>query len=72
MSIPFRKYLRIVLLVALVLLVWRRFAAVSTTRLIVIGLGVLVLAAVIYLMASALRKSRKLRDEVPKRPLGLE
>jgi len=35
-------------------------------------LGVLLLALLIYLIASAFRKPRKLRDEVPKHPLGLE
>ena len=68
----FRKYLRIVLIVVLAILAWRHYASVSTTRLILIGLGLLVLIAVIYQMASLLRKSRKLRDEVPKHPLGLE
>jgi hypothetical protein len=71
-SIPFRTYVRIVLVVALAALLWRRYSSVSTSRLIIVGLGALVLAAVIYQMAAALRKSRKLRDEVPKNPLGLE
>ncbi len=72
MSIPFRKYLRLVLVVLLLVLVWQRFAIMSTGRWIVIALGLLLLAAVIYQMASALKKSRKERDEVPKNPLGLE
>jgi predicted lysophospholipase L1 biosynthesis ABC-type transport system permease subunit len=71
-SIPFRTYVRIVLVVALAALVWRRWTSMSTARMIVIGLALLVLAAIIYQMASALRKSRKLRDEVPKNPLGLD
>ncbi len=68
----FRKYLRIVLVVVLLALAWRHYGSVSTTRLILIALGLLLLIAVIYQMASLLRKSRKLRDEVPKHPLGLE
>ena len=72
MSIPFRKYLRIVLVIALLALAWRHYASVPTTRLILIGLSLLFLIAVIYQMATLLRKSRKLRDEVPKHPLGLE
>lgn len=72
MSIAFRKYVRLVLVIALALLVLRRYAVMSPARLIIIGVGVLVLAVLIYLMATALRKSRKERDEVPKNPLGLE
>jgi O-antigen ligase len=71
-KIPFRTYVRIVLVVALAALVWRRYSSVSTTRLVVVGAGVLILAAVVWQMTSALRKSRKLRDEVPKNPLGLD
>jgi small-conductance mechanosensitive channel len=70
--VAFRKYLRIVLIVVLAILAWRHFASVSTTRLIVVALGLLALIAVIYQMTSLLRKSRKLRDEVPKNPLGLD
>lgn len=68
----FRTYLRIVLIVALAVVAWRRWSSVSTTRLIIVGVGLLVLIAVIFQMGSLLRKSRKLRDEVPKNPLGLE
>jgi hypothetical protein len=71
-SIPFRKYLRIVLVIVLLAMAWRHYSSVSTTRLILIGSGLLVLVAVIYQMATLLRKSRKLRDEVPKHPLGLD
>ena len=69
---PFRTYLRIALIVLLAILAWRNYASVSTTRLILVGLGVLVLIAVIFQMSSLLRKSRKLREEVPKNPLGLD
>ena len=69
---PFRTYLRIALIVLLAVLAWRHYASVSTTRLIIVGLGVLVLIGVIFQMSSLLRKSRKQREEVPKNPLGLE
>lgn len=72
MSIPFRKYLRIALIVVLLALAWRHYSSVSAARLTLIALGLLLLIAVIYQMANLLRKSRKLRDEVPKHPLGLD
>ena len=72
MSLSFRKYIRIVLVAVLAIMVFRRVLFISTARLILIIAGVLALVAVIWLMANTLRKSRKLRDEVPKNPLGLE
>ena len=60
------------MILVLALLVLRRYAVMSPTRLILTGAGIVILAAVIYLMATALRKSRKERDDVPKHPLGLE
>jgi hypothetical protein len=71
-SLSFRKYIRIVLVVALAILVFRRMLFVSTSRLVLVAAGVLALVAVIWLMANTLRKSRKLREEVPKNPLGLD
>jgi hypothetical protein len=71
-KLPFRTYVRIILLVALAVLLARRFAYMSATRLIVVVAGVLVLAAIIFQMVNVLRKSRRERDEVPKNPLGLE
>lgn len=67
----FRKYIRIVLVILLAALVLRRYAVMSPMRLVTFGIGVLVLAAIVYWMASTLRKSRKERDDVPKKPLGL-
>ena len=72
MKLPFRAYVRIILVVALAVLLWRRYAYVSVTRMIIVIAGVLVLSAIIFQMMSALRKSRKERDEVPKNPLGLD
>ncbi len=72
MKLPFRTYVRILLLVVLAVLLWRRYAYMSATRMIVVIAGVLVLAGIIFQMVSALRKSRKERDEVPKNPLGLD
>jgi hypothetical protein len=71
-KLPFRAYVRIILVVALAVLLWRRYAYVSVTRMIIVIAGVLVLSAIIFQMMSALRKSRKERDEVPKNPLGLD
>jgi uncharacterized membrane protein (DUF485 family) len=71
-KLPFRTYVRIILLVALAALLARRFTYMSTTRMIEIIVGVVVLGAIIFQMVYALRKSRRERDEVPKNPLGLE
>jgi ABC-type phosphate transport system permease subunit len=72
-----RKLLRIVLSIVVLALLglrlmqqWRyesRWWLAGT-----LTLAVLLLALLIYLVASAFRKPRKLRDEVPKHPLGLE
>ena len=72
MSIAFRKYIRLLLIVVLAVLVFRRLLFASTSRLILTVAGVLLIAAIVYLMINALRKSRKMRDDVPKRPLGLD
>jgi hypothetical protein len=71
-SLSIRKYIRIVLVVGLAILAFRRMFFVSTTRLVLIAAGVLALVGVIWLMVNTLQRSRKLRDEVPKNPLGLE
>jgi hypothetical protein len=71
-SLSIRKYIRLVLVVGLAILVFRRMLFVSTTRLVLIAAGVLALVGIIWLMLNTLQKSRKLRDEVPKNPLGLE
>jgi preprotein translocase subunit SecY len=70
--VAFRTYLRIALIVALAALIWRRWSAIPTTRLILTGAALLMVVGLVFQMTSALRKSRKLRDEVPKHPLGLE
>ena len=64
-----RKLLRIVLIAVILFLAWRRWGFTSTGRLILILGTVLLLLA---LLAGGLRKPRDPRDEVPKRPLGLE
>jgi len=72
-----RKLLRIVLSVFILTLLWVRIArqwryeshwwlAGSLT------LSALLLMLVIFLVAGVFRKPRNPRDEVPKRPLGLE
>lgn len=72
-----RKLLRLVLSIAVLTLLWVRISrqwryeshwwlAGSVT------LSVLLLLLVIYLVGSVFRKPRSPRDEVPKRPLGLD
>jgi hypothetical protein len=72
-----RKLLRLVLSVVVLSLLWMRIArqwryeshwwlAGSLT------LSALLLLLVIFLIGSLFRKPRDLRDEVPKRPLGLD
>lgn len=72
-----RKLLRLVLSIVVLALLWIRIARqwryeshwwlVGT-----LTLSALLLLLVIYLIASVFRKPRSLRDEVPKRPLGLD
>ncbi len=64
-----RKLLRVVLIAAILVLAWRRWGFSSTGRLILILGTVLLLLA---LLTAGLRKPRNPRDEVPKRPLGLD
>jgi hypothetical protein len=72
-----RKLLRLVLSIVILSLLWVRIArqwryeshwwlAGSLT------LSALLLLLVIFLIAGVFRKPRDLRDEVPKRPLGLD
>jgi hypothetical protein len=64
---------RIVLIVVLLALAWRRFAFVSSGRLIgAIIVALLLLLAVVLQLTGVLGKPRNPRDEVPKRPLGLD
>ena len=72
MIVAFRKYRQVLLILILVLLALRRFAEASARRVVLSAVGAIVLVAVIYFMSTALRKSRKERDDVPKHPLGLE
>jgi len=64
-----RKLLRIVLIAVILFLAWRRWGFSSTGRPIIIVAVVLLLLA---LLTAGLRKPRNPRDEVPKRPLGLD
>lgn len=71
-----RKLLRLVLLVVFAVLLWRRLPLLSVPPLVVViarvALVLLVLVALVTHFAGTFRKPRNLRDEVPKRPLGLE
>jgi hypothetical protein len=70
---PLRMVLRLVLIVVLLGLVWRRYAYVSSGRLIIaIAVCLLLLLALVLQQTGVLRKPRDPRDEVPKRPLGLD
>jgi type IV secretory pathway VirB2 component (pilin) len=60
-----RKLLRIVLVFVVLGLLWMR-------GLISLPLAALLLVLVVILLAGAFRKRRLPRDEVPKRPLGLD
>jgi hypothetical protein len=65
--------LRLVLIVVLLALVWRRYAYISSGRLIIaIVVCLLLLLALVLQQTGVLRKPRNPRDEVPKRPLGLD
>lgn len=72
-----RKLLRIVLSVVILALLWMRVARQwrFESRGWLIGsltLSALLLALVIYLVATSFRRQRLPKDEVPKRPLGLD
>ncbi len=72
-----RKLLRLVLLVVFAVLLWRRLPLLSVPRiggslLPCVALVLLVLVAWSRILQRTFRKPRNLRDEVPKRPLGLE
>jgi di/tricarboxylate transporter len=65
--------LRLVLIVVLLALVWRRYSYISSGRLIIaIVVCLLLLLALVLQQTGVLRKPRNPRDEVPKRPLGLD
>jgi hypothetical protein len=65
-----RKILRIVLAVVLLFLLWQRFPSITGARRIaLISILIVLLAAILVL---TLRKPRNLKDDVPKRPLGLD
>ena len=72
-----RRVLRIVLSLLIIILLWIRTAREWHERpaLWLVGslaLSVILLLVVIMEMTGAQRKRRKQRDEVPKRPLGLD
>lgn len=72
-----RKLLRIVLAVVILVLLWVRIARQwrYESRWWLAGsvvLSILLLLLVLAIIRSSFRKPPNLRDEVPKRPLGLE
>lgn len=75
--LPVRKLLRLVLSVFILALLWLRIARQwrYESHWWLAGslvLSVLLLALVVFLVMSIFRKPRLPRDDVPKRPLGLE
>jgi len=75
--LPIRKLLRLVLSVFILTLLWVRIARqwryesnwwLAGT----LTLSLLLVLLVIFLITSVFRKPRNPRDEVPKRPLGLD
>ena len=72
-----RRILRIILSLLIIILLWIRTARewhnLSALWLIgSLGLSVILLLVVIMEVTGVQRKGRKQRDEVPKRPLGLD
>jgi di/tricarboxylate transporter len=68
-----RMLIRVVLIFVLLFLAWRRFGYVSSGRAIAaIVVALVLLLAVVLQLTGVLRKPRNPRDEVPKRPLGLD
>ena len=68
-----RKILRIVLILVVLFLLWTRAAYLSRGVLIAcIIVSAVLVAAIIFQVMTGLRKPHKLRDDVPKRPLGLD
>lgn len=72
-----RKLLRLALSIVVLTLLWLRIARQwrYESHWWLIGsltLSALLLLLVIYLLITSFRKPRNLRDEVPKRPLGLD
>jgi uncharacterized membrane protein len=76
MKLPFRRILRIVISVVLLVLLWSRAAREwrghSGMWLIgSISLSVILLLVLLMEVTGAQQRWRKQRDEVPKKPLGL-
>jgi hypothetical protein len=69
---PLRMVLRLVLIAVLLALVWRRYSYVSSGRLIIAIVVCLLLLLALVLQQTGVLRKRNPRDEVPKRPLGLE
>ncbi|HTW64568.1 MAG TPA: hypothetical protein VME17_08130 [Bryobacteraceae bacterium] len=68
-----RKILRIALILIVLYLLWTRAAYLSHGVLIAcIAVSVILVAALVFQVITSLRKPRKLRDDVPKHPLGLD
>jgi uncharacterized membrane protein len=76
MKLPFRRILRIVLSVVLLVLLWSRAASEWRDRSSMwlagsLTLSVILVLVIIVELTGAQQKWRRQRDEVPKKPLGL-
>lgn len=76
MKLPFRRILRIVISIVLLVLLWSRAAREwrghsSMWLFGSISLSVILLLVLLMEVTGAQQKWRKERDEVPKKPLGL-
>ncbi len=72
-----RKLLRLALSIVILVLLWTRIARQwrYESHWWLVGslmLSALLLLLVVFLLVSSFRKPRKPRDDVPKRPLGLD
>ena len=72
-----RKLLRLALSIVILVLLWTRIARQwrYESHWWLVGsltLSALLLLLVVFLLVSSFRKPRNLRDDVPKRPLGLD
>jgi membrane protein YdbS with pleckstrin-like domain len=77
MKLPMRRILRVVLSVLILVILWTRTAAEWRQRSVFwlagsLTLSIILLLVVLVELTGAQQKWRKQRDQVPKKPLGLD